>query len=82
MAPIPSTLILDHTGASAKINEGIAGAEANSVTNKHYLVPSGPPASPAKVIIPGQVQGFCSGSTEYALSVIGVLCIVYGIVAK
>ena len=28
------------------------------------------------------VQGFCSESTEYALSVIGVLCIVYGIVAK
>ena len=27
-------------------------------------------------------DGFSSGSAEYALSVIGVLCIVYGIVAK
>ena len=29
-----------------------------------------------------QTDGFSSGSAEYALSVIGVLCIVYGIVAK
>ena len=29
-----------------------------------------------------QKEGFSSGSAEYALSVIGVLCIVYGIVAK
>jgi len=34
-------------------------------------------------IVPkASTDGFCSESTEYALSVIGVLCIVYGIVAK
>jgi hypothetical protein len=35
-----------------------------------------------KTDLPVTVEGFSSGSTEYTLSVIGVLCIVYGIVAK
>jgi hypothetical protein len=80
---IPATLIQGDKTGSDKINTDLTMAQANSITNKTYLVPSGPPATSASVIIPGQVvQGFCSESTEYALSVIGVLCIVYGIVAK
>ena len=37
---------------------------------------------PVTVVQKAQTDGFSSGSAEYALSVIGVLCIVYGIVAK
>jgi hypothetical protein len=37
---------------------------------------------PVTVVPKASTDGFSSGSAEYALSVIGVLCIVYGIVAK
>jgi len=67
---------------SDKLAMDIAATQANAITMNQYLPVRSPLASPAVTYIPGAVESFCSGSAEYTLSVIGILCIVYGIVAK
>jgi hypothetical protein len=77
---VPAVLISgDKKGAakSAKINEDITMAQANAIAMNDYL-PVRTPLETDAVI----VEGFTSRSAEYTLSVIGILCIVYGIVAK
>jgi hypothetical protein len=74
---VPAALIPGDNRGSAKINEDLTMAQANAVSMNDYLPSPTPLESPAVII-----QGFTSRSTEYALSVIGILCIVYGIVAK
>lgn len=71
--------------ASDKLAMDMAAAQSNARTMNQYLPIRSPLASPPVVYTPGSISApepFCSGSTEYALAVIGVLCIVYGIVAK
>ena len=46
------------------------------------MVTQGKTNDKVTIVPKASTDGFSSGSTEYALSVIGVLCIVYGIVAK
>lgn len=67
---------------SDKLAMDIAATQANAVTMNHYLPIRSPLSSPAVTYTPGAVESFCSGSIEHALSVIGILCIVYGIVVK
>lgn len=70
------------------IHTELAKVKASAHTNNVYNSPLPPPAKPMEVVIIGKnnpvnkVEAFCSGSAEYTLSVIGILCIVYGIVAK
>jgi len=64
--------------AVLKQNQAISSAnEKPSV-----MVTLGQTNLPVTIVPKAQTDGFSSGSAEYALSVIGVLCIVYGIVAK
>ena len=83
-APIKviNPLIPGANKGSANLNMDIAKVQSNSVTMNQYL----PIRSPLKSEAIVKTQGFTSGpypeSAEYALCVIGVLCIVYGIVAK
>jgi hypothetical protein len=65
-----------------KLAMDITATQANAITMNQYLPVRSPLARPAVTYIPGAVEPFCSGSAEYTLSVIGILCIVYGIVAK
>ena len=87
---IPQYHIPGHDTGANKIGMDLGSAHAKFITNAKFLEPP-PSAGSAVVITPGSTnlpvtvtpkEGFCSESTEYALSVIGVLCIVYGIVAK
>lgn len=78
---VDTALISDKNKASAKINEDLTMAQANAVAMNDYL-PSPTPLESPPVIVQGFTSGMYVGSAEYALSVIGILCIVYGIVAK
>ena len=78
---VPAALIPGDNKGSAKVNEDLTMAQANAVAMNDFL-PSPTPLESPPVIIQGFTSGMLVGSTEYALSVIGVLCIVYGIVAK
>jgi len=81
-APIRVTEPLIHNKDSANLNMDIAKVQSSSVTMNQYL----PVRSPLKSGAVIKTQGFTSGpyseSAEYALCVIGILCIVYGVVAK
>jgi hypothetical protein len=81
-APISVTYPPINNKGSVKVNEDIAKAQANAVTMNEYLPIRSPDASN-----PVTIEGFMSGPAQFhsgsiALSVIGILCIVYGIVAK
>ena len=78
---VPAALIPGDNKGSAKVNEDLTMAQANAVAMNDFL-PSPTPLESPPVIIQGFTSGMHVGSTEYALSVIGILCIVYGIVAK
>ena len=78
---VPAALIPGDNKGSAKVNEDLTMAQANAVAMNDFL-PSPTPLESPPVIIQGFTSGMLVGSTEYALSVIGILCIVYGIVAK
>jgi len=72
-----------------KLATSITEVQAQSAMSQQKLPPTSPPERAAVMIIPGQtnlpvnvIEKFSSWSGEYALSVIGILCIVYGIVAK
>ncbi len=86
-APIKVTesIIPGDNKGSTNVNMDIAKVQANSVTMNQYL-PIRSPLETGPVI---KTQGFISGpelfyseSAEYALCVIGILCIVYGVIAK
>lgn len=79
------------------ISTELARAQADAIVLSQNQAISSPPEKPSVMVTLGQTNrpvtvvpkvptvstdGFSSGSAEYALSVIGVLCIVYGIVAK
>jgi len=86
-APIHVThaLLPGKHAASDKLAMDLASAQANAKTMNQYLPIRSQLASPPVIYTPGSTSApepFCSGSTEHALSVIGILCIVYGIVAK
>ncbi len=80
--------------STIKISTELAQAQADAAMLSQNQAISSPPEKPSVMVtlnktdLPVTVvptvstDGFSSGSAEDALSVIGVLCIVYGIVAK
>lgn len=77
--------------STIKTSTELAKAIAQARVLKQNQADNSPDEKPSVMVTLGQANlpvtvvqtdGFSSGSAEYALSVIGVLCIVYGIVAK
>jgi hypothetical protein len=78
---VPAALIPGDNKGSVKANEDLTMVQANAVMMNDYLPAPSPPEQNT-ITVQGFTSGMLMGSAEYALSVIGVLCIVYGIVAK
>jgi hypothetical protein len=83
--------------STIKTSTEMANVQAQAAVLRQNQAISSPDEKPSVMVTLGQTNrpvtvvpkvptvstdGFSSGSAEYALSVIGVLCIVYGIVAK
>ena len=96
-APILIKPVILGGKSTIKNSTEIANARAKSIVLKQHQAENSPDAQPSVMVTQGKTNdkvtvvpkvptvstdGFSSGSAEYALSVIGVLCIVYGIVAK
>jgi hypothetical protein len=87
-APILIKPVILGGKSTIKNSTELANVTAKSRVLKQHQADNSPDEQPSVMVTLGKrnnkvtVQGFCSESTEYALSVIGVLCIVYGIVAK
>lgn len=77
----PAPLIPGDNKGSVKVSDDITMAQANAVAMNDFLPTRSPLESPT-IMVQGFTSGMFAGSAEYALSVIGILCIVYGIVAK
>jgi hypothetical protein len=87
-APILIKPVILGGKSTIKNSTELANVTAKSRVLKQNQADNSPDEQPSVMVTLGKtngkvtVQGFCSESTEYALSIIGVLCIVYGIVAK
>jgi hypothetical protein len=93
-APILIKPVILGGKSTIKNSTELANVTAQSRVLKQHQADNSPDAQPSVMVTQGKTNGkvtivpkvptdgFSSRSTEYALSVIGVLCIVYGIVAK
>ena len=93
-APITIKPVILGGKSTIKTSTELAKATAQARVLKQHQADNSPDKHPSVMVtlaktngkvtvVPNvQKEGFSSESAEYALSVIGVLCIVYGIVAK
>jgi len=87
-APIIIKPVILGGKSTIKNSTELANVTAQARVLKQNQADNSPDEQPSVMVTLGKrnnkvtVERFSSRSTEYALSVIGVLCIVYGIVAK